>query len=332
MELTNTCNQHAELSQPAGDPRQAEIARLVQNLNSLEKGERTAAKLMAYGRLAIEPLRLFLFEGKPSVVYQPRRWAVEALAAIGAKEVLIDYLKWKKEIPDPAVRFGEEPVENAAARALAAWQTDEVFETLLDVSRRRSQLGFVEALGQFRRAEAIPYFIRALEDDICRSAAEESLRKLGATAARPLVEAALARRPSPEEERPSSVRRRIGVLRLLAEIELTQEFWQRLRPLISDSQSGIAIAISNIAVNIGDHQDKVAAVERLLEILPSADWYDQGEIETCLVGLYPVGRDLLEAELATRNALPDERRVMDRALQTLLRVKRQVDAAGRTAS
>jgi hypothetical protein len=147
MELTNTRNRNAELSQPAGDPRQAEIARLVQNLNSLEEGERTVAKLMAYGRLAIEPLRLFLFEGKPSVIYQPRRWAVEALAAIGAKEVLIDYLKWKKEIPDPAVRFGEEPVENAAARALAAWRTDEVFETLLDVSRRRSQLGFVEALG-----------------------------------------------------------------------------------------------------------------------------------------------------------------------------------------
>ena len=304
--------------------RQAEIARLVQNLNSLEEGERTVAKLMAYGRLAVEPLRLFLFEGKPSVVYQPRRWAVEALAAIGAKEVLIDYLKWKKEIPDPAIWFGEEPVENAAARALAAWRTDEVFETLLDVSRRRSQLGFVEALGQFRRAEAIPYFIRALEDDICRSAAEESLRKLGATAAPALLEAALTRLPSPEEERPSSVRRRICVLRLLAETELTQKFWRLLRPLISDSHSGIAIAISSIAVNVGGRQDKVAAVERLLETLPSANWYDQGEIETCLVGLYLVGRDLVEDELARRNTLPDEQRVMDRALGTLLRVKRKV--------
>jgi hypothetical protein len=257
---------------------------------------------------------------------------VEALAAIGAKEVLIDYLKWKKEIPDPAVRFGEEPVENAAARALAAWRTDEVFEALLHVSRRRSQLGFVEALGQFRRAEAVPYFIRALEDDICRSAAEESLRKLGATAASALLEAALTRLPSPEEERPSSVRRRISVLRVLAAIELTQEFWQPLRPLISDSHSGIVIEISNIALSVGDHQDKVAAVERLLEILSSADWYAQGEIETCLVSLYQVGRDLLETELARRNALPDEQRVMDRALGTLLRVKRQVDAAERTAS
>jgi len=327
------CDVHnADLSQPAGGPRQAEIARLVQNLNSLEEGERTVTKLMAHGRLAIEPLRLFLFEGKPSVIYQPRRWAVEALAAIGAKEVLIEYLKWKKEIPDPAVRFGEEPVENAAARALAAWRTDEVFETMLHVSRRRSQLGFVEALGQFRRAEAIPYFIRALEDDICRSAAEESLRKLGAGAAPALLEAALTRLPSPEEERPSSVRRRIGVLRLLPEIELTQEFWQQLRPLISDSHTGIAIAISNIATSVGDHQDKVAAVERLLEILPSADWYDQGEIETCLVGLYRAGRDLLESELARRNALPDEQQVMDRALRTLLRVKRQVDATERPAS
>ena len=121
-------------------------------------------------------------------------------------------------------------------------------------------------------------------------------------------------------------------MRLLAEIELTREFWQPLRPLISDSHSGIAIAISSIAVNAGDRQDKVAAVERLLEILSSADWYDQGEIEICLVGLYRVGRDPLETELARRNALPDERRVMDRALRTLLRVKRQVDATQRPAS
>lgn len=324
--------QNVEANQLTSDPRETEIARLVQNLNSLKEGEQTAARLVAYGHLAIEPLKHFLLDGKPSVVYQPRRWAVEALAGIGARDVLIEYLTRNEAITDPAVRFGEEPVKNAAARALAAWGTDEIFEILLEISRGRSQLGFVEALGQFRRAEAIPYFIHALEDDVCRSAAEEALRKMGATAVPALVEAALTRLPSREDERPSSVRRRASVLQLLSEAELTQDSWQALRPLINEPHSDVVIAVSKIAVNLGDHQDRIAGVRRLLEVLPSADWFAQGEIETCLTSLYGDGRDILEAELARRNSLPDEQRVVDRALRTLLRVKRQVDAAEGLAS
>jgi HEAT repeat protein len=315
---------NSETDQVGNDRRKVEVERLVQNLNSLTEGEKTVGKLMAYGRLAIEPLRRFLLEGRPSVVYQPRRWAVEVLAGLGAKDTLIEYLKRKKAIRDAAIRFGEEPVENAAARALCRWPTEDVFQILLEVSRRRSQLGLVEALGRFRRTQAIPYFIHALEDDICRSAAEEALRKLGAGASPALVEAALTRIPSPEEERPSSARRRTSALQVLSETELTGETWQSLRSLINDPHSGVVIAVCNIAAALGDHQDRVAAIRRLLEILPSADWFGGEEIGNCLTILYKDGSDILEAELAKRNSLPDEQRVMDRALRTLLRVKRQV--------
>jgi len=308
--------------------REAEIERLVQNLNSLQEGESAVGTLIAYGQAAIPTLRRFLLEGRPGVVYQPRRWAVEALAGIGARSVLIEYLKQKRSIADAAVRFGEEPVENAAARALAArWQDEDTFQTLLEMSRRRAQVGFVEALARFRRAEAIPYFLHSLEDDICRSSAEEALRAVGPTAIPALVESALTRLPSTEEERPSSARRRAGILELLSEMDLTQQAWQSLRPLIDDSHGGVVIAASKIAARMGDRQERMAAACRLLEVLPSADWYAAEEIGDCLKNLYDDAREILEAELARRDSRPDEQRVMDRALRTLLRVKRLARAA-----
>jgi hypothetical protein len=312
--------------------REAEIERLVQNLNSLQEGESAVGTLIAYGQAAIPTLRRFLLEGRPGVVYQPRRWAVEALAGIGARSVLIEYLKQKRSIADAAVRFGEEPVENAAARALAGrWQDEDTFQTLLEMSRRRAQLGFVEALARFRRAEAIPYFLHALEDDICRSSAEEALRALDGVAIPALVEGALRRLPSAEEERPVSVRRRASVLQLLSEMELTEDVWNSLRILLDDPHPDVVIAAANIAAHLGDKADKVAAARRLLEVLPSVSWFARMEIETCLTSLYEDAREILDAELARRDAMPDQQRVVDNALRTLLRVKRNVEAANKRA-
>ncbi len=308
------------------DAPDTEISQLVRDLNSLEAGERTVAKLILQGRAIIEPLKEFLFRGKPSAVYQPRRWAVEALAGVGAKAALIEYLTWKKEIPDPAVRLGEQAVENAAARALAAWRTPEVFQTLSKIASPLPQLGLVEALGAFKRPEPIPYFIRALEDDMCRSAAEEALRKLGAVAMPALLEAATARAPSAEEEAPSSVLRRVSALNLLTELRLGSDVWLVLRPLLSDSHSEVVIAVSKVATKFGDSEDKLATVRRVLEILPSVPWFAQEEIEDCLVRVYPVGRAILEAETTRRDSMPGEQRVMDRALRVLLRVKRRLAA------
>ncbi len=307
--------------------RVAEIERLVHNLNSLAEGETTVGIIITYGRAAIPALRRFLIEGRPRVVYQPRRWAVEALAGIGARDVLIEFLKQERPIADPMVRFGEEPVENAAARALARWQDDETFQTLLEISRRRSQLGFVEALGRFQRTEAIPYFLHTLEDDICRSSAEEALRNMGAMASPALVEAALTRLPSDDEERPASVRRRASTLELLSEMDLPLDEWRSLRILIEDPHPGVVIAVSKITVRMGERADRIAAASRLLDVLPTVDWFARMEIETSLTSLYPDAHEIVDAELAMRNSFPDEARVKDNALRTLLRVKRNIDAS-----
>ena len=135
---------------------------LVRGLDSLLEGDKVAAQLIACGPVAIPAVKAFLFLGKPRVVYQPRLRAVEVLGALGAKSVLIEYITAKKSIPDPAVRMSEEVVENAAARELARWRTQDVLDILMRFALPRSRSGIVEALGRFRSPEAIPYFLHAL--------------------------------------------------------------------------------------------------------------------------------------------------------------------------
>lgn len=170
----------------------AQIACLVQRLTSPEEGDGAVAKLTVCGRPACGALKRFLLEGKPSLEYQPRKRAVEALAGIGAKETLIEFLKLQKDIPDPAVRLSENVVANAAAKALATWRTPEVVQTLLDCALPHPRLGLVEALAEFDQVEAIPYLIRSLEDDSCCHAAEQALRRIGPRSAVALLAGALS--------------------------------------------------------------------------------------------------------------------------------------------
>lgn len=174
----------------------AEIQRLIEGLDSLREGEQSACKLAACGPRAIGPLREFLFRGRPSGICQPRRWAVMVLGSAGAKDVLIEYLRWEKQIPDPVARFGEESVESAAARALMDWRTEEVFQLFLELGRKRLLPDVVEALGEFGRGEAVPILDRALEDDLCREAAQTALRKLGEAARPALAQSAITPLPS----------------------------------------------------------------------------------------------------------------------------------------
>jgi HEAT repeat protein len=319
--------QSAEINEFADGPGEKEIARLVQKLNSLEEGERTVAKLTECGGQAIGPLKRFLFEGKPSVVYQPRRCAVEALAGIGAKETLIQFLKLEKDIADPAVRLSEEVVENSAAKALSAWRTNEVYEALLNCALPRPRIGLIEALGAFGRVEAISYFIEALEDDTSRSAGLEALRQLGPSTAVTLLAAALTRTPLEGEESTGSIKRRISALEILSDLGPPAAFWPLLRPLITESTSDIVIAVCKIAAEIGSIDDRRAAMSRLLSVLPSTDWFAQGKAENCLVLLYKAGEDIVDGEIARRNASPAEQRATDRVLRTLLRVRHRTREA-----
>lgn len=310
-----------------GDTEEKDLARLVQDLTSLEKGERTVGALIQRGGPAIGPLKRFLFESKPGVAYQARRWAVEALAGIGAKDALIQFLKLQKNITDPAIRLSEEVVESVAAKALSAYQTNDAFETILDCALPRPRTGLIEALSVFANVEAVPYFITALADDICRPAAEKALRKLGSCAGVALLAAALTRIPPDGDEPATSLKRRITALEILRDLGPPPEFWAVLGPLINDSNSAVVIAVCNIAPQIGSIEAQRAAMSRLLAVLRSADWFAQGKIENCLMLLYATGKDILDEEIARRKAAPTEQRATDRVLRTLLRVRHHMNEA-----
>ena len=295
-------------------------------MNSLREGELAVYVLVACGERAIPPLREFLLHGRPSVVHEPRRRAVRALAELGAKDVLVDYLRMPKPIADAAVRFGEEAVENAAARALGNWQTRDAFEVLLEVGRSRVLPGVVEALGRFGRSEAIPYLIIALGDDVARRDAEHSLRSLGEESRPALIEAARTPDPSRKEESPSSLARRRSALRILTSLWPTSEAWPKIQPLLYDEDFEIVISAAAIALKVRDTADEKFAIQRLIQVLPHANWFLQSEVESCLLEHFRTGRLLIAREIHRRIQAPTSEQVKDVALRVLLSVVRQAEA------
>jgi hypothetical protein len=302
----------------------AEISHYIEQLSSLKEGARAVGKLIPCGQPAIEPLRQFLLEGKPSAIFQPRQWAVEALAGLQAKDVLLVYLKQKKDISDPDVQLGEEAVESTAARQLSKWPSEEVYQVLLETAQERCLPGALEALGEFRRVEGIPFLVKALEDDFCRPAAEDALRKIGASTRLELIHAVLTPRPDKEVETPSSLRRRGSSARLLAEIGISADQWLKVRQLLNETDPAILVAVSRLASKIAGAKDRASAARQLIEALETADWYFRDEIASVLVDLFDIAGPFVEESIVRRSQLPDEKLGVDPVLLALLKVKRSV--------
>lgn len=297
-----------------------DIAVLIRRLDSLVDGERASAQLVAFGPAAIDPVRRFLLRGVPRGVFQPRQWAVEALEALGAKDVLMEYLALDEPISDPVVRHGEDAVRNTAARLIARWKTDDVFRLLLSLASKRSLSGVIFALGEFRRPEALPYLERALEDDVARPAAEEALAKFGAAATESLISSALKKACEEKIEVASSILRRRSVLKILADSDLGSSSWSRLRVLLDDSDPEIVVSVSRIALAAGSDIEKKHVVLALLRILPDAPWHVREDAGRCLKTLSSIGKPIIEQEISRRMAFPAQKRATDNALILLLRL------------
>ena len=89
---------HTDSEIPPGEP---EVSRLLARLQSLVDGPSAIEELAACGPRAIPPLREFLLSGRVASVPQPRMWAVEALARLEARDVLIEYLQAPSLVTDP---------------------------------------------------------------------------------------------------------------------------------------------------------------------------------------------------------------------------------------
>jgi len=300
-----------------------EIRSLVRDLESLKSGQTAAAALIGCGPRAVPYLRAFVLRGRARGVYQPRQLAVETLAELGAKDVLLEYLEQPVQIEDAVVRFGEEAVRSTAARELGRFGTHDVFERLRKLAEDRLLPGLVETLGMFRKTEAVPYLLRALEDDICRSPAQEAIRKLGAQAVPFLVDAAAKRSPSADEESPSSKQRRRWSLRLASEQELSPLEWPQVRALLDDSDPEIVMTAARVALDIAPTGDKEYAVRRLIEMLPRANWFLKGEVQAALAAHFDLARKTIESEIARRSASDQKEKAKDMVLRLLINLKRQ---------
>jgi hypothetical protein len=303
-----------------------QIRDLVWDLESLRGGAFASAALIGCGARAIEPLRTFLLQGKPRGIFQPRQLAVETLAELGAREVLIEYLTQARTITDRTVLFAEAAVESTAARALSRWRTEDVYRALKSLADTKLLPGLVEALGEFGRVEMLPYFLWALGDDECREAGEEALRKLGQSARPALMEAAKTANPSTEEEIPSSRIRRRKVLRILADGETSAAEWQSLKNLLNDNDPEIAITCARIALECALASDQQNAVHKLIELLPRIDWFLKTEARLFLAEHFEIARDQIEQEIARRSSVSGKERSLDIVLRLLVNLKTQLQS------
>ena len=298
-----------------------EIHRLIRELDSLNTGKQASGRLVDCGPLAVEPLRRFLLEGIPRKIFQPRLWAVEALARLGARDALLEYLFQKREIPDPEDRFGEEAVESAAARFLSSWRSEEMVRDLLKLSERRMLIGLIDALAEYRRPESIPYFERALEDDFYRPAAEIAFLRFGAISCDALSLSAVTSSARLTLESPSSLQRRRSAVRVLNRIGISFRHWEILRNLLGESDEELVVGGAKLGAGFASKEDRALMAHRLIGFLSSASWCLQEDIETVLVALRDEAAPEIEEEIARRMGQPEEVRAVDARMRSLLRVK-----------
>ena len=310
--------QYADSNIPACDP---EVRRLLACLQSLVDGHSAIEELVACGPAAIPPLREFLLSGRITSVPQPRMWAVEALALLEARDVLIEYLRAPSGGADAQLQFAEDAVKNTAGRRLSAWRDNVTFEILLDLCRKRNLPGVIETVAEFERPEAIPSLDRALEDDMCRTAAEDGLRRLGPAARNALVLSAVTPLPNADEETPSSLCRRRSTLRLLTVGGMERQSWAELRQLLTERDPELVARLAQIASSIANQHDRVSAAAGLVSVLGNLPWFVQKEAEEALLALAPESVPAIDAELFRRSSKPRLTRAQDEVLRTLLRLK-----------
>lgn len=260
-----------------------EARHLVDRLRRLHDGDAALMSVVAGGQAVVGPLRDLLSEREPSGIYQPRCWAARALGMIGAFDVLADFLRLRRRFTDAVERAGEDAAINAAARALTGRKSNEDFELLRSIAGEHAHLaGAVEALGAFRRVDAIPELVHALGEDHSRFAAEAALAAIGEPAIPALVETATQKPPHGEPEYDRQARHRRSALRVLDNIGVPAESWSRLRPLLDDSDHWVTALACGLALRQRSRSDRIKAKDRLAMLRQLPDVWLRMHIEDFL--------------------------------------------------
>jgi hypothetical protein len=220
------------------------------------------------------------------------------------------------------VRFAEEAVQNAAVRALAPHANQRIVEFLLDLAQRQMLPSLAEVFGQWRSTAALPFLDRALEDSVCRPAAEEAFRSIGKPARAQLIGSALTPYPRTGPETPSSLRRRRSALSLLAEIGIEPKDWAELKPLAADPDPELFVHLCAVAAQAGVPDARHGLVRRLIREFPVAPWYLHESVEQSLTAWFDVAEGIIEEEVKQRTHRQQANPGFDETLRFLLRVLR----------
>ena len=253
---------------------QVRIANAIARLKSLRDGDAGFVELVGLGPDVVPPLRRLLFEPEPSGLHQVRGRAAEALGALGAFDVLADFLVSRHPIADPVERLGEEVVIGAAARAISRLREEWVFLLLAVLAAHRCISGVLAGLGSFHRKDSIGIFIDALGEDETRLTAETILCGFGRAARPALIAAALDRDNANRSENKSQLRKRRSALGVLLEIGIPRKKWLVLRPLMEDSDRQIALLACRFCFQFGSGQDLARCATHLIDLRSGADWLE----------------------------------------------------------
>jgi hypothetical protein len=284
-------------SPPKSEQRKSEslqvrIEHAVGRLKSLHDGDSGFLEVVELGPDVVPALRRLLFEPEPSGLHQVRGRAAEALAALGAFDLLADFLRSRQPIADPVERLGEGVVIGAAARAISRLPEEWVYRLLGDLAAHCCVAGVLAGLGSFHRKDSIEIFVSALGEDELRLTAEAILRGYGRAVRPALIATALDRDEAGHSENESHLRKRRSALGLLLEIGISTKKWRVLRSLLEDSDRQIALLACRICFELGSAQDLARSARRLVDLRSGADWLERERID-----------DLLKA---TRSATPGD--------------------------
>jgi HEAT repeat protein len=231
------------------------------------------------GPPAIPALTALLNRPDPSGLFELRCRAIAALAALGDSDALIGFIGDDHELSDPVARAGEDAVVSTAARTLGLMGERRAVPLIVRLAMRRPLPGMIDALGHFHDPQSIPALIRGLDEDDCRSSAENALQRLGPKSCDALLRAA----GSFSDDGSLGPRGRRSAMKVLAEVGIEPHQRRAVRRLIWDEDAEVSLHAAHAYFRSGLIEGREEILQRLSELVPQIHWTNRG-----------IGEDLLK--------------------------------------